>query len=161
MSYLQNSNMKQTINTSGKGPTAKVPLEVVKHFNWGAFFFDWIWGLCNNSYIPLISLALGIMFCIYSQIADTPTKYAHSYDSGSMNFFGIQVIIFIVLKIWYGIKGNTWAWQNKEWENSEYFHHIQKIWAMVGTGIYLGLFLIMGLIFLFFGLLFLGFRGLA
>ena len=36
-------------NTSGQGATAEVPLEIDR-WNWGAFLFNWIWGIGNNTY---------------------------------------------------------------------------------------------------------------
>lgn len=42
-------------NTSGGGFTAAVPAEIDR-WNWGAFLFNWIWGLGNNTYIALLTL---------------------------------------------------------------------------------------------------------
>jgi len=40
-------------NTSGHGDNAVLPVEL-KGWNWGAFFFNWIWGIGNNSYLPFL-----------------------------------------------------------------------------------------------------------
>ncbi len=42
-------------NTSGMGAQAQIPAEI-KGWNWGAFFFNWIWGLFNNTFIALLTL---------------------------------------------------------------------------------------------------------
>ena len=42
-------------NTSGQGKSVVVPAEI-KKWNWGAFFLNWIWGLCNKTYIALLCL---------------------------------------------------------------------------------------------------------
>ncbi len=42
-------------NTSGQGSAALVP-EGVKGWNFGAFFFTWIWGLANNVWLALLAL---------------------------------------------------------------------------------------------------------
>ena len=34
----------------------------VKGWNWGAFFWTWIWGICNGTYIALLSLIPGVHF---------------------------------------------------------------------------------------------------
>lgn len=34
----------------------KVTPKEVKGWNWGAFSFNWIWGIGNKTYLPLISL---------------------------------------------------------------------------------------------------------
>ncbi|MDW7651180.1 MAG: hypothetical protein SCK29_11100 [Bacillota bacterium] len=31
-----------------------------------------------------------------------------------------------------GIKGNEWAWQNRQWDSVEQFHIVQKKWALWG-----------------------------
>ena len=41
------NEQKEFINTSGKGNTIAVPNEV-KKFNWGAFGFNWLWGIFNK-----------------------------------------------------------------------------------------------------------------
>jgi hypothetical protein len=40
-------------NTSGQGKLAAVPPEVDR-WNWGAFLWNWIWGIGNNTYIALL-----------------------------------------------------------------------------------------------------------
>ncbi len=42
-------------NTSGLGPQSHIP-EEIKGWNWGAFFFNWIWGLFNGTFIALLTL---------------------------------------------------------------------------------------------------------
>lgn len=42
-------------NTSGMGSQAQIPAEI-KGWSWGAFFFNWIWGLFNNTFIALLTL---------------------------------------------------------------------------------------------------------
>lgn len=42
----------------------------------------------------------------------------------------IGIIMWIVL----GIKGNEWAWQNRQWKNVEQFKDIQRTWAYCGVG---------------------------
>ncbi len=42
-------------NTSGQGKGTELPDEL-KGLNWGAFVFNWIWGIFNKSYIALLAL---------------------------------------------------------------------------------------------------------
>ena len=42
-------------NTSGQGKFAVIPPEI-KGWNWGAFFFNWLWGIANSTYIALLCL---------------------------------------------------------------------------------------------------------
>ena len=97
-------------NNSGQGGDSPVLDIVSKRFNWGAFFLNWIWGLGNRSYITLLVFPAVIL--------------------GLVPFVGY--IAQIGLLIWFGIKGNTWAWQNKQWRSVEHFHEVQKKWAIWG-----------------------------
>jgi len=45
----------QEQNTSGQGGQAIFPDEI-RHWNWGAFIWVWIWGIGNNTWIALIGL---------------------------------------------------------------------------------------------------------
>jgi len=106
------------------------PPELQK-FNWGAFLLSWIWGLGNNTYITLV-VFVNLIIC------------------------WIPVINFVVpigLFIWLGIKGNQWAWQNKEWNSVEHFNTVQKKWVFWGLMIQLILFVaIILLAFLYVGI---------
>ncbi len=44
-------------NSSGRGSGTPVPDEI-KGWNFGAFFFTWIWGIANNVWIALLALVL-------------------------------------------------------------------------------------------------------
>ncbi len=50
-------------NTSGQGSVSVVP-EEVKGWSWGAFFFNWVWGIANNvwlallCFVPFVSLVM-------------------------------------------------------------------------------------------------------
>jgi len=63
-------------------------------------------------------------------------------DTYNQYYFRLTVLI---LCIWFGIKGNTWAWQNKRYESINAFHEDQRRWAIVAIvqiGIYALLLLI-------------------
>lgn len=50
-------------NNSGQGKLSSVPIEI-DNWNWGAFLFNWIWGIGNNTYIaflmfvPLVNMVM-------------------------------------------------------------------------------------------------------
>ena len=92
------------INNSGEGKYSQVSDDIAKRFNWGAFFFTFIWGIFNNTWITLIYLVLAFIPGI---------RY--------LNIF---------VSIWFGIKGNKWAWQNKKWKSITEFHYVQMYWAI-------------------------------
>lgn len=107
--------------------SGQMPYDVTKQFNWGAFLGTWIWGLFNNSYIPLLYLVLSFLPC---------------------GFY---------FQLYCGFKGNEWAYKNKEWNDVDKFNKSQEkqatIWAVI-TGAFITLFMIfyIGFIFLLVGL---------
>ncbi len=100
-------------NGSGKGKNAPVPDIILKRFNWGAFFLSFIWGIGNRTYITFLILLSGIFAII-------PI---------------IGALVPLGMCIWFGIMGNRWAWQNKEFASIEEFERIQKNWAIAGLTI--------------------------
>ena len=105
---VQGSSNPGDGNNSGKGPNTPVPDVVAKRFNWGAFLLSWIWGIGNKTYITLLSFVAGFIPFV-----------------GGLVVLGMQ--------IWFGIKGNEWAWQNKRFQSIEHFHENQKKWAIAGV----------------------------
>lgn len=81
-----------------------VPPEI-KKWNWGAFFFNWIWGVCNGVY-----WTLALIIC---------------------NFIPyVGPIISLGVCIALGINGSEWAWKGKQWNSVEHFKRVQHNWAM-------------------------------
>ena len=83
--------------------TGALPYDYKKEFNWGAFFGTWIWGLFNKSYITLFELLLWL----------TP--------------FGFY------FQLYCGLKGNEWAFKNKNCTDVDAFNKSQKTYALVFT----------------------------
>ncbi len=108
------TNQTDLANNSGQGPNSVVLDIISKKFNWGAFLLNWIWGLGNRSYLTLLVFPIAII--------------------GLIPVLGI--IVPLALNIWFGIKGNTWAWQNKQWKSIEHFHEVQRKWAIAGVIVY-------------------------
>lgn len=84
--------------------TGKYPVDPIKKFNWGAFFGTWIWGLFNKTFITLWEI---------------PLWFTHG---------GILTFPLIC-----GLKGNEWAYKNKQYTDVESFHKSQKKQALVFT----------------------------
>ena len=78
----------------------ELPQEL-KHFNLGAFLFNWIWGIMHKKYITL----LYFVACL------------------------IPVIGPIGISVWFGVVGNKWAWQSKNWDSIEQFNETQRNWV--------------------------------
>lgn len=119
---------EEFVNNSGQGAQGALPLGL-EGFNWGACFLGWIWGIGNQSYITLV------------QFATIITSFIPI----------IGQIIPLGFMIWFGIKGNEWAWQNKHWESVEHFQRTQKTWAAWGIG-----FFVVGIVLAIWGFVLLG-----
>ena len=83
--------------------TGALPYDYKKEFNWGAFFGTWIWGLFNKSYIPLFELLLWL----------TP-----------LGFY---------FQLYCGLKGNEWAFKNKNCTDVDAFNKSQQTHTLVFT----------------------------
>ena len=83
--------------------TGALHYDYKKEFNWGAFWGTWIWGLFNKSYIPLWELLLWM----------TP--------------FGFY------FQMYCGLKGNEWAFKNKNCEDVDKFNKSQKTQGIIFT----------------------------
>ncbi|MCD7740256.1 MAG: DUF2628 domain-containing protein [Candidatus Gastranaerophilales bacterium] len=117
-----NTNKEEFINNSGGGKDIIVPDEVKNHFNWGAFLVGWIWGIGNKSYLTFlgfISIPLAVIFYFVIQIPDIVARI-------------VLQLIGLGLAIWFGIKGNEWAWQNKKFKSIKNFHEYQRKWVIWG-----------------------------
>lgn len=114
----------ENVNTSGHGSNAKVPAAVAGKFNWGVFLLTWIWGLYHKKYLTLIMIPLG--FLVY------------------IPFVGW--LIPLGVGIWFGIKGNEWAWQGRRYNSIAQFHESQKKWAIAGIIVIVLLF-VLGMVF--------------
>lgn len=88
-------------NNSGDGEPA--PASIANKFNWGAFLFNWIWGI---RYRKWVLVAIPVLMVLP---------------------FGF--LLGIPGCIWAGMNGNQWAWEVVEYKNEEDFHSAQKRWV--------------------------------
>ncbi len=96
-----------------------VPNEI-KGWNWGAFFFNWIWGACNGVYWPLVLIVVN--FIPY-----------------------VGVLISLGCCIALGINGNEWAWKAKSWSSIGEFKRVQHKWAVAVLWV-LGISVVLGIL---------------
>ena len=94
--------------------------EALKHFNWGAFFFAWLWGLGNGSFSKTWSIIL--------------LDIIGSFISSSIKGVGIIYLICALgLRIYYGLNGNKWAYENRAWFSISDYAETQKKWAIFAS----------------------------
>ena len=48
-------------------------------------------------------------------------------------------LVNLVMPFVLGVKGSTWAWRNKRWDSVEHFQRVQRVWAIVGVIVLIGL----------------------
>ena len=84
--------------------------EEIKKWNFGAMFLPLIWGPCNKCYITLT--------CLIPFLLPMPVLF-NAYAA-------------IILHLWFGMYGNKWALENKNWENLEEFARVQQNWNIAG-----------------------------
>lgn len=95
---------QQPAHQQSSSVTGGVPDEI-KKWNWGAFCFNWLWGVFNGVYWPLVLIVVNFIPYI-----------------GSL----ISFVCCIVL----GINGSEWAWKAKSWSSVEEFKIVQHKWAV-------------------------------
>jgi len=115
-SYVQNFSSNNNIEYSSRQKSFELP-ESLRGWNWGAFYFSWLWAVCNGIYWPLVML---------------------------IPFLGL--IAWPVIAIILGINGNQWAWEKRKWRSVEHFEKVQHTWAMIALWVFLGS-IILGFLF--------------
>ncbi|MDR2774736.1 MAG: FHA domain-containing protein [Tannerella sp.] len=90
-------------------------------WNWGAFYFGWLWGIFNGVYWPLLVLIPYVGWAA-------------------------ALIVNIVL----GIKGNAWAWKGRYWKDINHFKRVQRSWAMWALYVFITLVVISITVFVLF-----------
>lgn len=111
------TSSRQSVGTSSSIHTDGVP-EEIKKWNWGAFFFNWLWGICNGVYWPLILIVVNFIPYV-----------------GPLITLGGCIAL--------GINGNEWAWKAKSWSSVTEFKRVQHKWAIAILWV-LGISLVVG-----------------
>ena len=75
--------------------------------------------------------------------ATTPLPLPSSSDRARAA--AVFLVVFGLVSLVLGMKGNEWAWHDKKWESVEHFRRTQRSWAMWGL-IITGAFLVIGLV---------------
>ena len=112
-SYAQNPYAQNTYAYGGQFPGQQIPPksalpENIRGWNWGAFYFSWLWAVCNGIYWPLVVLIPVV------------------------GWLSILVIMIIL-----GINGNQWAWEKKQWRSIEHFKQVQHNWAIAALCVFI------------------------
>jgi hypothetical protein len=57
----------------------------------------------------------------------------------------VPVFGWLIVPIVLGVKGNAWAWENREWRSAEHFRRTQRIWGVASIFVWAGAILLGGL----------------
>lgn len=113
---------QQSIYTESRSSSLQAEREL-KKWNWGAFFFGWIWGVFNKVYISLTQLVVSIL----------------SFALTVMGFAIIAPLFGLVnlgISIWLGIKGSQMAWDNGAYRNLEHFRTSRHNWNVAAAVVF-------------------------
>ncbi len=109
------------INIYSDGTISMGTPSIIGKWNWGAFWFNWIWGIFNGVYWPLLLILVGLI-----------------------PFVGW--IATLAGCIYLGIKGNELSWNsNKNWPSVEDFEKTQKNWSIAVLWV-LGISFVLGIL---------------
>jgi hypothetical protein len=97
-------------NTSGMKTT--VPVELQGGWNWGAFFFSWIWLIAHKMVGLGVGLFVGSLVLGFIPIVNVLSGVA-----------GLGISIYL------GTNGNRIGWQNRRFESVADFRVCQAVWA--------------------------------
>ena len=114
----------QVQNTSEQGNATSIP-DGVRGWNWGAFLMGVIWAIGNKVW-SMVVLWVGLFIADYAFLIYTGDNMSGTVDT-------IFLVIFGVLSIVLGMKGNEWAWHDKKWDSVEHFKRTQSSWAKWGV----------------------------
>lgn len=94
----------------------------IKGWNWGAFFFNSLWGLFNGVYWPIIvnTIVAIPVLCFADEVVTVMGQ-------------SVNLIVCIIL----GIKGNELSWNSsKKWASIEDFKRVQKKWTKAALWVF-------------------------
>ena len=105
-----------------------IPNEV-KGLNWGAFFLAPLWSIFHNTYIGLLWFAapLIVALCIKGwgiQLFDNISSFLWIIVPAPLGFITISLILLL--------RGNEFAWKNREFADINDFKETQKKWQEWG-----------------------------
>lgn len=111
-SYKEPSGSSRSISLQAERELGK--------WNWGAFYFGWIWGIFNKVYISLLQLVISAFSFVVTIIG-----------------LGIIAPLFglinIGISIWLGVKGSQMAWDNGAYRNLEHFRSSRHNWNVAAA----------------------------
>lgn len=97
-----------------------IPVEVSSSFNWGACLLTFFWALRYGVW-KIIFISIAAFFVI--------------------TFLGILIsswflLLLLVMLVYFGFKGNSWAWERGNFSSIQDFLRAQRFWGRAGIVLY-------------------------
>jgi hypothetical protein len=134
-------------NTSGMGQTAEVPVELQNGWNWGAFYFSWIWLVTHGK------TGLGVGILVGSMVIGGILGGVGAVGRGDSSLTMVTTVLRLLLNaaslglsVWLGIAGNKMGWQSRRWQSVADFRACQAIWARWALWCFIAGIIIFGLL---------------
>lgn len=89
----------------------------LEQWNWGAFYFGWLWGVCHKVWPALLQLAV----CFIPSLLNV-MGMAHPLVAL------VCLIINLGVAVWLGLKGTQMAWDNGAWSSMEEMRRCRSKW---------------------------------
>lgn len=100
------------------------PKGSIPGFNFGALCLTWIWGIYHRAVLTLILL--------FVDIASVVVAWFVFAKGLAPDVLGLCYTARIVPMVWFGVQGNSWAWQSGRYETVDQMKKAQKKWAIWG-----------------------------
>ncbi len=136
-----------------------IPPEVLG-WNWGAFLLTVLWSIRNRVWFGIFYGIFHVVYWAISYDVGSFSSWGYSlwfemiltlifpittfiYDFIYFLYYGlssvsiISLIFLFLLMIWFGLKGNKWAWKNRSKSSIESFNNSQRIWCISGWILFL------------------------
>lgn len=106
----------------------------LKRFNWGAFWWSWIWGLSNSVKHWTVFTILGI-WCL-SIILPILNIIIGNHPIITLLILLLE-LTRLGLKVYLGIIGNRLAYSAKTYDSIQSFRDVQRTWAVLTLAVFL------------------------
>ncbi len=100
-------------------------------WNWGAFFFGWLWGVSHKVYWALAQLGMAIAFYVVDIVV-----------GGNVLMSLLSMATSLAFSVWLGMKGTRMAWDAGAWAGMDHMRRSRSNWNMAALVCFCALMLI-------------------
>lgn len=118
--WYQEQDSPVTYNSDSVGGSATLSQRDQRElgqWNWGAFYFGWLWGVCHKVWPALLQLVIGFIPSVLNMMG-----------MGHLLVGAICSVICLGVAVWLGLKGTQMAWNNGAWSSMEQMRRSRSKW---------------------------------